>query len=291
MYQAKSEGRNTWALYTAALEAQARQHASLMTALRLALARNELTLLYQPKLDLSSWKITGVEALLRWNSPHLGQVPPSIFIPLAEEAGLINEIGEFVLYEACAVLAQWRAHDVTDVSMAVNISSAQLLNHNFEDHLKQALTENNIPANRLELELTEGLVMSNAEISLRNLRSLKKLGIMLAVDDFGTGYSSLAYLKRLPLDTLKIDQEFVGDITKDPDDEAITATIITMAHTLGLNVIAEGAETFEQIVYLEAKGCDEIQGHWLSKAIPSADCLALICRHDPASRPEFPATD
>lgn len=291
MYQAKSKGRNTWALYTAALEAQARQHASLMTALHQALARDELTVVYQPKLDLFSWKITGVEALLRWHSRHLGQVPPSTFIPLAEEAGLINQIGEFVLYEACSVLSQWRAHDVTDVSMAVNISSAQLLSHDFAGHLERALTENEVPANRLELELTESMVMSNAEISLRNLRNLKRLGVILAVDDFGTGYSSLAYLKRLPIDTLKIDQEFVGDITKDPDDEAITATIISMAHTLGLNVIAEGAETFEQIVYLEDKGCDEIQGHWLSKAIPPAECLALICRHDPASRPEFPATD
>lgn len=290
MYQAKAEGRNTWALYTATLEARARQHASLITALRQALAQNELSVVYQPKLDISNWHITGVEALLRWNSRHLGQVPPSTFIPLAEEAGLISEIGQYVLHEACAVLARWRAHDVTEVSMAVNISSTQLLSHKLEDHIRLALTQNGIPANRLELELTEGLVMTNAETSLRNLRNLKKLGVVLAVDDFGTGYSSLAYLKRLPLDTLKIDKEFVGDITKDPDDEAITATIINMAHTLGLNVIAEGVETFEQIVYLADKGCDEIQGHWLSMPIPAAECLALICHHDPADKPEFPST-
>ncbi len=289
MYKAKSAGRNTWALYTATLEAQARQHASLLTALRQALANDELSVVYQPKLDIGSWQITGVEALLRWHSRHLGQVPPSTFIPLAEEAGLISEIGRFVLHEACAVLAQWRAHDVTDVTMAVNISSAQLLSHKLEEHINQALADNQLPANQLELELTEGLVMTDAETSLRNLRNLKKLGVVLAVDDFGTGYSSLAYLKRLPIDILKIDKEFVGDITKDPDDEAITATIINMAHTLGLDVIAEGVETFEQIVYLEEKGCDQIQGHWLSTPISASDCLVLICRHDPADRPQFPS--
>ena len=291
MYQAKSEGRNTWALYTATLEARARRHARLLAALRQALANNELSVVYQPKLDLSDWRITGVEALLRWDSGHMGKVPPSVFIPLAEEAGLISEIGEFVLYQACSVLAAWRTHDIVDVSMAVNISSAQLQSHTFQDHLNHALSSHRVPASMLELELTEGLLMSDAETSLRNLRELKKLGVVLAVDDFGTGYSSLAYLKRLPIDILKIDKEFVGDITKDPDDEAITATIINMAHTLGLDVVAEGVETFEQIVYLADKGCDVIQGHWLSKPVPAAECLALICRHDPADKPEFPSTD
>ncbi len=291
MYQAKSDGRNTWALYTATLEARARRHATMLAALRQALANDELSVVYQPKLDISNWQITGVEALLRWNSRQLGTVPPSVFIPLAEEAGLISEIGEYVLYQACAVLAKWRAHAIVDVSMAVNISSAQLLSHRLQDHLNRALSAHQVPASMLELELTEGLVMTNAETSLRNLRELKKIGVVLAIDDFGTGYSSLAYLKRLPIDILKIDKEFVGDITKDPDDEAITATIINMAHTLGLDVVAEGVETFEQIVYLADKGCDMIQGHWLSEPISAHDCLALICRHDPADKPQFPSTD
>jgi diguanylate cyclase (GGDEF)-like protein/PAS domain S-box-containing protein len=285
MYQAKARGRNTWAVYSEAMDAHARRHATLLNALRQALHGNELSVVYQPKLDLQTWEITGVEALLRWRSRSLGDVPPGVFIPLAEEAGLIVDFGEFVLTQACATLAQWRHHDVRNISMAVNISSAQLLDRALPSHLRELLERNHLDAGLLQLELTESLVMTDAEASLRTLRDLKTLGVRLAIDDFGTGYSSFSYLKRLPIDTLKIDKEFIGDITVDPDDEEITTAIISMAHSLGLNVVAEGVESTEQVLYLDEKDCDEIQGHWFSVPLSAFECLALLCRHDPTDRP------
>lgn len=287
MYQAKSGGRNTWMLYTSAMEARARKQASLVTELRQALGNGELSVLYQPQLDIDDWRITGAEALLRWHSPLLGEVPPSTFIPLAEDAGLIADIGEFVISSACATLADWRQAGLGDLAMAVNISSAQLLSTRLYKHLTETLEQHRIPARRLVLELTEGLVMSRAEISLHNLGELKALGIALAVDDFGTGYSSLAYLKTLPVDTLKIDKSFVSDITHDPSDEVITRTIINIGHALGLRVVAEGVETVEQLAYLAEQDCDAIQGHWLSRAVSARNCLALMQRHDPEAKPDL----
>jgi EAL domain-containing protein (putative c-di-GMP-specific phosphodiesterase class I) len=169
--------------------------------------------------------------------------------------------------------------------MAVNISSAQLLDRALPSHLRELLERNHLDAGLLQLELTESLVMTDAEASLRTLRDLKTLGVRLAIDDFGTGYSSFSYLKRLPIDTLKIDKEFIGDITVDPDDEEITTAIISMAHSLGLNVVAEGVESTEQVLYLDEKDCDEIQGHWFSVPLSAFECLALLCRHDPTDRP------
>ena len=288
MYQAKARGRNTWAMYTEAMDALARRHATMLNALRQALHGNELSVVYQPKLDIGRWEITGVEALLRWDSPSLGSVPPGVFIPLAEEAGLIVDFGAFVLDQACATLARWRNHDIRNVSMAVNISSAQLLGRTLVNHLGTVLERHHIQPALIELELTESLVMTDAETSLRTLRELKAIGVRLAIDDFGTGYSSFAYLKRLPIDTLKIDKEFIGDLTTDPDDEEITTAIISMAHSLGLKVVAEGVQTLEQVRYLDEKDCDEMQGNWFSPPLPARDCLALLCRHDPVSRPAFP---
>ncbi|HET6631650.1 MAG TPA: EAL domain-containing protein [Rhodanobacteraceae bacterium] len=279
MYQAKECGRNTWAVYTKAMDANARYHATLLTALRRALENNELRLAYQPKLELDSGRITGVEALLRWTSPSLGSIPPAVFIPLAEEAGLIVEIGEFVLGRACATLAQWQRNGMLEVSVAVNISSAQLLGRSLLDHLRSVLDSNGLAASSLELELTESLVMADAEASLVTLGKMRSIGVRLAVDDFGTGYSSLAYLKRLPIDTLKIDKAFIQDLTRDADDEAITTSIINMAHTLGINVIAEGVETQEQLDYLREKDCDEIQGNLLSVPLPADACLAFLHQH------------
>jgi EAL domain-containing protein (putative c-di-GMP-specific phosphodiesterase class I) len=279
MYQAKDHGRKTYMVYTEAMDAAARLRATTVAALRKALERNEFSLVYQPKLSLLDERITGVEALLRWRSRDLGDVSPGVFIPIAEETGLIIEIGDWVVAQACAQLAQWREFGIRDLSMSINVSVAQLLRGDLIQRLCDVLAAHDVPPNLIELELTESMVMANAEQSITTLRRLKAIGVTLAIDDFGTGYSSLSYLKRLPIDTLKIDKEFVGDLTTDPDDEAITATVITMAHTLGLNVVAEGVERIEQLEYLREQDCDEIQGHWLAIPLPPDQCLAFLREH------------
>ena len=276
MYQAKESGRNTYKVYTSEMDAAARHRATMVGALRKAMERGEFRLVFQPKLSLAEARIVGVEALLRWHSEDLGEISPAVFIPLAEEAGLIIDMGEFVIARACATLARWREQGVDDVVMAVNVSVLQLLRGELPRRLGEILAEHAVAPAQIELELTESTIMNNAEQSVRTLNELKAIGVSLAIDDFGTGYSSLSYLKRLPIDTLKIDKEFVGDITSDPDDEAITATIITMAHSLGLNVIAEGVETHEQLEYLREQGCDEIQGNWLSLPLSAERCLEFL---------------
>jgi diguanylate cyclase (GGDEF)-like protein/PAS domain S-box-containing protein len=276
MYRAKERGRNTWQTYSEAMDAQTRRRATVLSALRRALDRGEFHLVFQPKLSLRHGRITGVEALLRWNSRELGAISPVDFIPLAEETGLILPIGEWVLREAALTLARWRALGLTDIVMAVNVSVLQFLRANLPEQVAAVVADTGIPASALELEVTESMVMANAEQAIRVMRELKRLGLSIAIDDFGTGYSSLVYLKRLPIDTLKIDKEFVGDLTTDPDDEAITATVITMAHSLGLNVIAEGVETAEQLQYLRDHGCDEIQGMHLARPLDSQHCLEFI---------------
>jgi len=279
MYQAKASGRNTWAVYHPGMDARARDHATLINALRRALDRGELRLVYQPKMDLHTETITGMEALLRWHNRDLGEIPPSVFIPLAEETGQIHEISAYVFATACADLRRFRESGHRNLIMAINLSAAQLNRPDLTAHICDLLAEHDVAPNQVELELTESMVMANAELSVRLLGELKSIGARLAIDDFGTGYSSLAYLKRLPIDTLKIDQEFVGDITTDPDDAAITATIITLAHSLQLKVVAEGVETAEQLAFLRAQHCDEIQGYWLSRPLSAEACLDFLNRH------------
>ena len=276
MYQAKDRGRKTYMVYTETMDAAARMRATLVGALRKAMERGEFSLVYQPKLSLLDERITGVEALLRWNSQDLGEISPVTFIPVAEESGMIIEIGDWVLVRACEQLSKWHRDGLRDISMSVNLSVLQLQRGDLTQRLCDILAENDMAPNQLELELTESVIMANAEQSISTLRQLKAVGVTLSIDDFGTGYSSLSYLRRLPIDALKIDKEFVGDITTDPDDEAITATVINMAHSLGLNVVAEGVETAEQAEYLREQGCDEIQGHWLSTPLPPEQCFVFL---------------
>ena len=291
MYQAKEEGRNVFRVYTPAMDAVARQRAGMVSALRMALERNELHLVYQPMLALSEGRIAGVEALLRWRSAEFGDVTPTEFIPLAEEAGLIERMGEFVLFRACAQLREWQERGLRGITMSVNLSALQLLREELTQRLCEILAELDLEPTSLELELTESVLMEHPERAIHTLDRLHALGVSIAIDDFGTGYSSLSYLKRLPIDTLKIDRSFVGDITTDPDDEAITKTIITMAHSLGLDVIAEGVETLEQLEYLHEQGCDAIQGHWLSPPLDAAAAFTFL-REFERSRPteRTPAT-
>ena len=276
MYQAKSAGRHTYQVYSESMDEKTRHRAILASALRRALERNELSLVFQPRLSLTKQRITGVEALLRWKSKDFGEVSPGQFIPLAEESGQILEIGAWALRQACLTLRQWHEQGLPGLTVAVNVSALQLQRGDLADVVAQVLEETGVPAHCLELELTESVIMANPEKNADTLRACRQLGVFLAIDDFGTGYSSLAYLKRLPLTTLKIDQEFVGDLTHDSDDEAITSTIINMGHSLSLNVVAEGVETAAQLQFLHDHGCDEIQGHWISHALPPEACLRFI---------------
>ena len=275
MYHAKSLGRNNFQFYTESLNEYAMRHVQLEAGLKLAIARNEFQLVYQPKFRVKDRKLVGVEALLRWNSVELGPISPVEFIPLAEETGIINQIGHWVINQACAQMAKWIALGFDDIHVAVNLSARQL-KADIVSTLEVALAVSDIPARALELELTESMIMKDPEESVAILSKLKALGLTLAVDDFGTGYSSLSYLKRFPIDTLKIDREFVSDITNDPEDAAITSAIIALAHSLELKVVAEGVETQEQLDYLAAQNCDEIQGFLLSKPLSASDCQALL---------------
>ncbi len=276
MYQAKAAGRRTFVRYDDVMDVSIRQRATIAGALRKVIDRGELHLVYQPRLALESSRITGVEALLRWTSVEHGVIPPSVFIPLAEESGLILEIGEWALREACLTLRRWRQHGLADLNMAVNMSVLQLLRGNFPDVVRRILADTGIPPGALELELTESVLMANAVQTANKLQAFRAIGVSLAIDDFGTGYSSLAYLKRLPITTIKIDKEFIDDLSRDPDDAAITSTVITMAHSLGLNVVAEGVETQAQLDFLRNKDCDEIQGFWLSPPLETHACLSFI---------------
>ncbi len=275
MYHAKSLGRNNFQFYTEELNQYATRHVELEAGLKEAIQNNELYLVYQPKYDIKTKRILGVEALLRWNSPTLGFISPVEFIPLAEETGMINAIGHWAIDEACNQLASWHQLGFDDISVAVNLSARQL-KADIISTIEVALAVSGLPASALELELTESMIMGNPKDSVKVLSQLKALGLTIAIDDFGTGYSSLSYLKRFPIDTLKVDREFVRDIIEDPDDAAITSAIITLAHSLELNVVAEGVETQEQLDFLKYEGCDQVQGFLLSKPLTADDCLEKL---------------
>ncbi len=282
MYQAKAAGRRTFVRYDDSMEIANRRRAQLSSALHKVLDRGELRLVFQPRLSLTTRRITGVEALLRWTSEEYGEIPPIQFIPLAEESGLILDIGEWVLLDACRTLQRWHQAGMTDLTVAVNVSVLQLLRGDFSESVRKVLAETGLPPHALELELTESVLMANAEQTAAKLQALREMGVSLAIDDFGTGYSSLAYLKRLPITTLKIDKTFITDLNRDPDDTAITTTVITMAHSLGLTVVAEGVESETQLRFLDHFRCDEIQGHWLSRPVDPESCLRFIREWSPA---------
>lgn len=271
MYRAKEAGRNTFQYYTPELTRLSLERLEMETGLRQAMARGELELHYQAQAALGG-PLEGAEALLRWHHPEQGMVPPDRFIPLAEETGLIEPIGRWVLETACAEAVGWPA----PLRVAVNLSGYQVLHGEIVETVRRVLAETGLAPERLELEITEGFVLSHAEQGIATLRELRGLGISLAVDDFGTGYSSLSYLKRLPIHRLKIDRSFVRDLPDDPDDVAIATTIILMARNLGLEVIAEGVESEDQLAFLRERGCEQYQGFYLSRPIPAAEFRALM---------------
>ena len=276
MYKAKGSGRNCWRFFDESMARSVARKLELETALRRAVERGELALMYQPQVALDSKDIVGVEALLRWNRPNLGTVPPLEFIPLAEESGLIVSIGDWVLETACMQAAKWIREKRTPLRMAVNISARQIHHKDFVQQIARILTATGLPAEMLELEITESSILENLDETVRKLQQLKMMGMTIAIDDFGTGYSSLSYLKQLPLDRLKIDRSFVKDTPEDRDDCAIVQTIVAMSASLGLSVIAEGVETREQAEFLQSRGCNEIQGYLISKPVPAEEIEARL---------------
>lgn len=269
MYKAKESGKNTYCFYTMKMNRKIVGQFKLESDLKSALQNNEFTLHYQPKINLSENIVSGVEALIRWNHPHLGTVLPTNFIHLAESSGLIVPIGEWIIKEACAQAASWHQMGI-NVSIAVNISAAQFKRGNLKTVIKQALQTSQLNPRFLELELTESIMMHNVESTLQTVQTLKSLGVQLSIDDFGTGYSSLAYLKRFAVDTLKIDQSFVRDILQDQEDAIIVNTIIQMAKNLNLKTIAEGVESKEVLEIIKALGCTEVQGYYFAKPMESS---------------------
>lgn len=278
MYEAKGSGGNTYRFYTAEQTRISRERFELESGLRRALERNELSLHYQAQVSCKDGRLNGVEALLRWQHPERGLIPPDRFIPLAEEIGLIGQIGEWVLHTACAQAKRW-AEAGYPLRMAVNLSGQQIARGTLVALVSSALERSGLPPSQLELELTEGHVLKRIEDCIAELHAVKTLGITLAVDDFGTGYSSLSYLKRLPLDRLKIDRSFVEGIPDDNDDTAIVTTIMAMAQNLGMSVIAEGVETQSQLDYLTAEHCAEYQGYLLAKPMPADELESWMKRY------------
>jgi diguanylate cyclase (GGDEF)-like protein/PAS domain S-box-containing protein len=284
MYFAKEEGKNNYQFFSKNIKSQSIERLSLETKLRSALERNELSLQYQAKLDVSTGEITGVEALLRWNNPELGPVTPTQFIPVAEEIGMIVPIGRWVLQTACAQNVAWQRQGLPKLCVAVNLSMRQLTDDHLIEDIEKALTDSAMDPNLLELEITESMVMHNPVRMLAVLTRIKKLGVRLAIDDFGTGYSSLAHLKNFPVDTLKIDRSFVRDIVQNSEDKAITRAIISMGKTLSLTIIAEGVENQEQMNFLQEQSCDEVQGFHFSKPIEPEKFADLLKNHLPFSK-------
>ncbi|MDH5572120.1 MAG: EAL domain-containing protein [Gammaproteobacteria bacterium] len=276
MYHAKNAGKNTYRFFTPEMNDKAEHDMKLESNLRNAIRNNELSLHYQPQIDLSSNKITGCEALLRWNNKALGQVAPDIFIPVAEDTGLIISIGDWVLQQACNDMTEWQAQGYDDFQVSVNVSSRQLRSECFIDDIKNIINNAKFKSGSLKLELTESILLNGEMDNIELLQQINQLGISLSLDDFGTGYSSLSYLKKFPFDEIKIDRSFVSDIPDNTDDAILCEAIIAMAKSLKLTIVGEGVETEEQLEFLKKHGADAVQGFYFSKAIPADEFIAFV---------------
>jgi diguanylate cyclase (GGDEF)-like protein len=294
MYSAKEGGRNNFQFYTPEMNELILEQLELEKALRQALDQQEFVLYYQPQCDLVTGEIIGCEALLRWQHPERGLVPPSQFIPVAESVGLIIPLGEWVLRTACLQNKQWQEAGLSPIKVAVNLSARQFEQPNLVNVVAGILAESGLAPEYLHLEITETLAMDNANVAIEKLHALKKLGVQLSIDDFGTGYSSLNYLKKFPIDTLKIDRSFVGDIPADMDDAAIVTAIIAMAHNLKLTVVAEGVETVAQLEFLREQNCNAMQGFLFSRPVPAYQLAQLLYEKktlDSETSPQSPASN
>ncbi len=286
MYQSKATGRKRFSLYTPEQSLGLEERLSLGASLRHGLERNEFVLYYQPQLDIDAQQVIGVEALIRWNHPTRGMVPPDKFISIAEETGQIVDIGRWVIIEACTQLQRWLAQGLPEICMAINLAGPQIMSNQLIDDIRQALAQTGVNPKLIEFEVTEGFIMSQPENTIIRLNALKALGISLSIDDFGTGYSSLSYLKKLPVDKLKIDKSFVFDIGRDASDEAIAKAVIALGQSMKLKVIAEGVEELRHIEFLRSNGCDELQGFYFSKPLPADECARYIREYQPPVLPQ-----
>jgi diguanylate cyclase (GGDEF)-like protein/PAS domain S-box-containing protein len=276
MYRAKERGRNNYQLSTPELSEEAIKRLDLQVGLRQALERQELFLHYQPVLSLTTGRIIELEALVRWQHPEKGLIMPAAFIDVAEKAGMMVPLGQWVLGKAVSQLRIWQARGYTDLRVAINLSPSQFHERNLASTVQQALADSALKPETLEIEITEGVAMEDAEVTVANLMALRNLNVGISIDDFGTGYSSLSYLKKFPVTTLKIDQSFVSDVTTNAADAGIVHAVVAMAHGLNLNVIAEGVETKEQFAYLKDSGCDALQGYWFCRPQPAEAIDVLL---------------
>jgi diguanylate cyclase (GGDEF)-like protein len=277
MYHAKEQGRNNFQFYKKSMNETAFDRLTLENSLRRAIERDEFTLYYQPRMDIQSGDVIAMEALLRWEHPEKGIIQPADFIPIAEESGLIIPIGEWVLKNACAQNKLWQESGLhTRISVSLNISGRQFRQAGLIQIIKKVLDDFSLDPRCLELEITESVIMKNAELTMRMMKKLKKMGVKLSMDDFGTGYSSFNYLKQFPLDIIKIDRSFIQDVTENREDATIVKAIIAMAQSLQLKVIAEGVETEEQLEFLRQHGCNEMQGFLLSRPVPPEEVVRFF---------------
>jgi EAL domain-containing protein (putative c-di-GMP-specific phosphodiesterase class I) len=277
MYQAKQAGRDAFQFFTSAMNTEVWRRLELESALREAVKNGEFVLHYQPKVELKGGHVVGAEALLRWDRPGFGLVPPSEFIYSLEESGLIVDVGRWVIASACEQIREWSRRGIDPVQVSVNVSPRQFLKGDLQGDVLLALDTYEVPARLLELELTETLMMTSTDRTISTLQNLKAAGVQISIDDFGTGYSGLAYLRRFPIDKLKIDRNFIRDVTHSSDAAAIALAIIRMGHSLNLEVIAEGVETAPQLAYLRGHQCDQIQGYYFSPPLP-VPALELLLR-------------
>ena len=280
MYRAKERGRNTYQFFTPELNASLRLRLSQEKSLRKALENNEFVIYYQPQIDLATGRLVCLEALVRWMHPTQGIVPPNDFIPSAELSGLIVPLGDWILETACRQVALWQASGHPDLRLAVNLSARQFHQNRLAEKVRVMVERSGILAGSLELEITESVAMNEAQQSVTIMEQLRDSGIRLSVDDFGTGYSSLGYLRRFPLHSVKIDQSFVRDIMTEPDDATIVRTVIGMAHSLGLEVVAEGVENADQLAFLEAERCDRVQGYYFARPASAAALAPFLERFE-----------
>ena len=276
MYRAKQNGRNCYQFYRTDMNEHNLELLHIESQLRLALDRNQFVVYYQPKVNLQTGEITGAEALLRWHHPELGIVSPVDFIPVAEDTGLIVPIGQWVLHTACRQVMEWNEWFGRQLRLAVNLSARQFQEPNLLEQLDQALNSSGVKSEYLELEITESVAMDNVEESVSTMGSMRSRGLKLAIDDFGTGYSSLSYLKRFPIDSLKIDKSFVSNILTDLNDAAIASSVVALARSMNLQVVAEGIEDRAQMTFLQQLGCNEGQGYLFARPMPAAEFEAFI---------------
>ncbi|MBV8634763.1 MAG: EAL domain-containing protein, partial [Burkholderiaceae bacterium] len=284
MYRAKDRGKNTFQFYSAQMDLHSAEMLALESGLRRSLEREEFVLFYQPKVEARTGRIAGVEALMRWQHPELGLVSPVHFIPLAEESGLIGPLSHWVIQEALNQNRRWQELGLPSLRMAINLSARQFIDEDLLTDTLRALKESNVDPSLLELEITESMMMHNTERTVQILSELRRIGIRIAIDDFGIGYSSLSHLKRFPVDTIKIDRSFIKDIPGDRADEAITEAIIAMSKSLQIKVVAEGVESLDQLRFLRARGCDEIQGYFFSRPVPAAEFARLLTENSVSPR-------